>query len=140
MARFACVGVLLAALAGLVSAQAPDAYRARLGVVPVDAATLPTISGSGTVTATIKGAQLSLTGTFTGLQSPATVARIHIAPRGIRGPSTLELTVTRGTSGTIRGEFTLTAAQIDHLRRGRLYVQLHSEKAPEGNLWGWLLP
>jgi hypothetical protein len=22
---------------------------------------------------------------------------------------------------------------------GRFYIQLHSEKAPEGNLWGWLL-
>ena len=27
----------------------------------------------------------------------------------------------------------------DDLNRERLYVQLYSEKAPEGNLWGWLL-
>ena len=24
--------------------------------------------------------------------------------------------------------------------RHQVYVQIHSEKAPEGNLWGWLLP
>jgi hypothetical protein len=26
------------------------------------------------------------------------------------------------------------------LRQGRMYLQLHSESAPDGNLWGWLLP
>lgn len=121
-------------------AQAGDIYKARLGVVPVDATNQPTISGSGSVTAVLKGSRLSITGTFAGLQSPATIARIHVAPKGIRGPSALDLIVTKATSGTLQGEVALTAAQVDHLRRGRLYVQLHSEKAADGNLWGWLLP
>ena len=30
--------------------------------------------------------------------------------------------------------------QLADLEKGRLYVQLHSEKAPDGNLWGWLMP
>jgi hypothetical protein len=34
----------------------------------------------------------------------------------------------------------LSDAQIASLRRGLLYVQIHSEKAADGNLWGWLLP
>jgi hypothetical protein len=25
------------------------------------------------------------------------------------------------------------------LRKGMVYVQIHSEGAPDGNLWGWLL-
>ena len=29
---------------------------------------------------------------------------------------------------------------VADLEKGRLYVQLHSEKAPDGNLWGWLTP
>jgi len=29
---------------------------------------------------------------------------------------------------------------VTDLEKGRFYVQLHSEKAPDGNLWGWLLP
>ena len=41
--------------------------------------------------------------------------------------------------GTLTGSIQLTPVQIDDLRRGRLYIQIHSEKAPEGNLWGWLL-
>jgi hypothetical protein len=23
---------------------------------------------------------------------------------------------------------------------GRVYLQIHSESVPDGNLWGWLLP
>ena len=34
----------------------------------------------------------------------------------------------------------LSPVQIADLEKGRLYIQLHSEKAPDGNLWGWLLP
>ena len=45
-----------------------------------------------------------------------------------------------GTSGTITGQFDLTAAQVQELAASRYYVQLHSEKAAEGNLWGWLMP
>lgn len=122
------------------SAQAGDTYKARLGVVPIDATLQPTISGSGTVTAVLTGSRLSITGTFSGLQSPATIARIHVGPKGIRGRAVLDLTVTKASAGTLQGELTLTAAQVDHLKRGRLYVQLHSEKAVDGNLWGWLLP
>jgi hypothetical protein len=28
---------------------------------------------------------------------------------------------------------------VQELAAGRYYVQVQSEKAPEGNLWGWLL-
>ena len=52
----------------------------------------------------------------------------------------LDLIVTKATSGTITGDLMLTAIQADHLMRNRVYVQVHSEKAPEGHLWGWLLP
>jgi hypothetical protein len=52
----------------------------------------------------------------------------------------LALTKTDAASGTLSGSFTLTPIQVADLEKGRLYVQLHSEKAPDGNLWGWLLP
>ena len=38
--------------------------------------------------------------------------------------------VSGGTSGTITGQFDLTAAQVQELAANRYYVQLHSEKAP----------
>jgi hypothetical protein len=28
---------------------------------------------------------------------------------------------------------------VEALKAGRFYIQLHSERAPDGNLWGWLL-
>jgi hypothetical protein len=57
----------------------------------------------------------------------------------MRGVPIGDLTATAGTSGTIGGSIELTKEQVDDLAGGRLYVQLHSEKAPDGNLWGWLL-
>src|SRR5689334_20393969 len=90
------------------SAQATETYTARLGITPVDANNQAFVTGSGTVTATLQGTKLSIDGKFTGLQSPATVAQIHVGPKGIRGPAALDLVVTKATSGTITGQLTLT--------------------------------
>jgi CHRD domain-containing protein len=66
---------------------------------------------------------------------------VHRGPRtAMRGPAIGDLSATAATSGTISGTLELTKQQVDDLAAGRLYLQLHSEKAPEGNLWGWLLP
>ena len=132
-------------LLGLValSAQQPRTFRTRLSPVPIDVAMQATVAGSGSVTAVLTGTKLVLTGTFDGLKSPATIARIHKSPvRGVRGPNVFDLTVSRidAASGTLGGSFDLTAIQVADLETGRLYVQLHSEKAPDGNLWGWLMP
>jgi hypothetical protein len=131
---------LVLALSTALTAQEARTFKARLSTVPVEAATAAALTGSGEVTATLTGNRLVIKGTFKGLQGPATVARLHVAPRGLRGPAMLDLAVTKATSGTITGDLMLTAIQADHLARNRVYVQLHSEKAPEGNLWGWLLP
>lgn len=131
--------LLVTALTVAVQAQTGQ-YKARLSVVPIDIAMQSTVAGSGTVTATLKGTTLAVTGTFTGLITPATVVRVHRGPKmAMRGPALGDLSATAATSGTITGTIELTKAQIDDLVAGRLYVQLHSEKAPDGNLWGWLL-
>jgi hypothetical protein len=125
-----------------VQRNAPDRseFRARLSVVPIDVAMQRTIAGHGRVSATLSGETLTITGDFADLKTPATVARIHNGAKGIRGPAVFDLTVSKSTSGTISGTVTLTSQQIEELKRSRFYVQVHSEKAPEGNLWGWLLP
>lgn len=121
------------------NAQGARRYRARLAPVPLDARMVGNVVGSGSVTATLTSSKLSITGTFEGLRSPASVARIHKSPKpGIRGPAIFDLKVSSGSSGTISGAFDLTAAQVQELEQGRYYVQLHSEQAPDGNLWGWL--
>ena len=132
------VGAILVAASVLVHAQSPQ-YRARLAVVPIDIPMQATIAGSGAVTATLKGTTLAISGTFSGLKTAATVARMHRSQKpGMRGAPIGDLTASSGTSGTISGSIELTKAQIDDLAAGRLYIQLHSEKAPDGNLWGWL--
>jgi hypothetical protein len=125
------------------TAQQSNPFKARLSPVPIDVSMQATIAGSGSVSAVLTGRTLAVTGTFDGLKSPATIAQIHKGPvRGVRGPNVFDLTVSRtdAASGTLSGSFNLTPIQIADLEKGRLYVQLHSEKAPDGNLWGWLLP
>ena len=133
--------VLALAVLFVSSAQAQTTqYRARLSIVPIDIAMQSTIAGSGAVTATLKGTTLTINGTFSGLRTAATIARVHRSPRtAMRGAPIGDLTATAETSGTITGSIELTREQIDDLAAGRLYVQLHSQKAPDGNLWGWLL-
>jgi hypothetical protein len=131
---------IVLALTSVVFAQGAQTFKARLSPVPVDAITQAGTTGTGAVTAVITGMKLSISGTFSGLQTPATIAQVHVGPRGISGPPVLDLTVTKATSGTLQGELMLTSAQVEHLKRGRLYIQIHSEKAPDGNLRGWLLP
>jgi hypothetical protein len=115
--------------------------RARLSVVPIDLAMQSTIAGSGAATATLSDSQLTISGSFKDLKTPATVARVHAGGgKGIRGPAIFDLEITQGTSGTMQGTFELSSAQVQELMKGHWYIQLHSQKAPEGNLWGWLLP
>jgi len=123
-----------------VEGQSTRNFKARLSPVPVDLAMMATITGSGTVTAVLAGDKLTIDGTFDGLKSNATIAQVHKGPlAGVRGPVVFDLSVTGTTSGTIKGTLTLSPAQIADLEKRRLYIQLHSEKAPEGNLWGWLV-
>jgi hypothetical protein len=124
---------------GSVSAEG-DTFKARLSPVPVENAAVAGITGSGSATAVLSDRSLTVRGMFSGMQTPATIAQIHLGPRGIRGPAMFDLAISKGTSGTISGTFKLTPEQVEAVKGGRFYVQIHSEKAPDGNLWGWLLP
>jgi hypothetical protein len=139
-AVFFCVTLLSAGLtvAGQ-SAPNRETFKGRLSPVPIDASMMATIAGSGSLTAVLSGSTLTVTGTFDGLRSPATTAQIRRGPKGIPGPSILDLTVSKAVKGTLDGSFELTPDQIAELRDGRWYVQIQSERAPDGNLWGWLL-
>ena len=138
MLRAVKLNLILLATA-LVVSQGP-AFKVRLTPVPIDAATRATVTGKGSATATLTGNKLSISGTFEGLQSPATVARLHQGRvTGVRGNPIADLAVSKAINGSIAGSISLTPEQIDNLRKGRLYIQIYSEKAPDGNLWGWLL-
>lgn len=139
LAMAACLGAG-AGPAASQSAGVTRTFQARLSVVPIDLSMANAIAGRGSITATLKGRTLLVTGTFEGLRSPATVARVHRGPnRGLRGPAIFDLMVTTEPTGELSGTLELSAAHVEDLEKGRLYVQLHSESGPDGNLWGWLL-
>jgi hypothetical protein len=144
--RAAAIGIsLTAALLSFVFAafaQNAETFKAHLSPVPINISMMSTIAGDGSITATLQGKQLTIQGTFEGLRSPATTVQIHRGPKGIPGPAIAnlaDLTVTKTQKGTVSGTVELTPDQIADLRSGRWYVQIQSERAPDGNLWGWLL-
>jgi len=134
LARLAVVAVFLAAAA----AQAEE-FSARLGRMPVDSRTQSSVTGLGHAVADLDGTLLRIDGEFAGLQGAATVASLRLGKAiGARGPVIEALEVTHGSDGRVSGSVRLDADQLEALRAGRLYIQIDSESAPEGNLWGWL--
>jgi hypothetical protein len=162
LAASAAVLALLPLLAARAQ-QETEVYSARLSSVPLIGGGAP--AGAGSATATLRGTTLEVTGTFEQLTrpaggrgrgggepapptpSPATAARLHSGPlTAVRGDSFSDLTLAPategeapGTSGTLAGSVELTPEQVDLLREERIYVQIYSEEAPEGHLFGWFL-
>ncbi len=110
----------LLVLALPVAAQNEARYKVRLAPVPMDIAMRSTVAGRGS--------------------APATIARLYQGPAmGIRGAAFGDLTVSKAANGMISGSITLTPEQARALERGRVYLQISSERAPDGNLWGWFV-
>jgi hypothetical protein len=123
-------------------AQNTNTFKGRLSKVPSDGKEIPVMIGVGMATGKLEGTKLTVTGTFEGMGTPATFAKLHLAKvAGTNGPAIGDLTVTKAASGTISGTFDLTPEQVEGLRKGGIYVQIHSDKGNEnGHLWGFLLP
>lgn len=133
--------LLLAVFPAAAEAQGARSFKGRLAPMPLDLAMAATMAGQGTMTATLGGNSLTLNVTFDGLKSPATAATLKKSAKpGMRGERVLDLNATKATAGTIAVTLILTPQQVTDLQSGRLYIQIDSEKAPDGNLWGWLLP
>lgn len=137
--KAACAALLVAAL-WATTAAAQDTFAARLSTVPIDTRTQAQTTGSGHATAMLDGNRLTIEGSFEGLQGAATVAWLHQGlATGVRGEPIHELTVTQAPAGQVSATVRLSNREVTALRAGRLYLQIHSETAPDGNLWGWLL-
>ena len=140
-AKSRVIAVALCCFAFSAAAQAQEEFRVRLTMMPIEVATRARVTGSGSGSAKLEGRQLSVSGSFSGMRGPATVARLHEGPAlGVRGPAISDLKVTPAAKGELSGEVQLTAKQVESLRKRRLYIQIHSSSAPDGNLWGWLVP
>ena len=139
LARHLIVPALAANL--LCGAAAAQTYQANLGPMPLDAATNANMLGRGEASASLEGKTLTVSGRFAGLPSPATKAHLYIGLAiGAPGSEGFDLTVSQAGAGTLSGQIALNAKQAAAFRTGKLYVQIDSQKAPTGNLWGWLLP
>jgi hypothetical protein len=122
-------------------AEASQKYQAYLSPMPHNDAMHANVTGKGTAVGTLDRDTLSLSGTFAGLAGAATKAHVCLSKApGIPGAPIFEVTVAPATEGTVTGTFKLDKSQIDKFQKGNLYIQINSEKAPNGNLWGWLLP
>lgn len=134
-------GTCVLALLWVAPALAAEQFETRLSPSPLTDGTRINISGEGRAHATLDGNTLTVTADFQGLSSPATTAELYDGPGiAIPGPKAFDLTVTPATSGTISGSMTLSSKQVAAVRHGHFYVQINSQKAPTGNLTGWLLP
>lgn len=123
----------------MLGAQSSERFKGRLSRLPVDRPTAPQLRGQGSVEATLNGDELVLTAKFEGLSSPATAAHIHRAPVARRGPVAFTVEVPAVATGELRDTITLTNAQLEQLREGLYYLQIHTEGNPGGELRGWLL-
>jgi hypothetical protein len=138
--RYTAIAVIGLSLVLQGGAQNRETFKARLSAVPADARTRAALGGSGSVTAVLDGSKLAVTGSFEGLKSDATTANLHNAvAAGVRGPAIADLTIPKAAGGMITGSVDLTPPQLTNLHHGGLYIEIHSEKAPDGVLWGWLL-
>jgi hypothetical protein len=118
-----------------------DSFETRLSPSPLTDGTRINVTGEGEARASLDGNKLTVSGAFHGLSGNATTAELYDGLGiAIPGPKAFDLTVTPSMAGTISGSVTLTAKQAAALRGGHVYVQVNSQKTPDGNLTGWLLP
>jgi hypothetical protein len=143
----------LVCLAVTAVAQSGDKYKARLSAVPSlnsrgagITVTGDSVKGAeGSSIATLSGKKLTVSGSFEKFASPATEANLFMGPamgaRNYPGTALFKLTLMKaadGKSGTFSGMFDLSTEQVDALKKGKLYLQVHSEGSPTGHVVGWL--
>jgi hypothetical protein len=141
--RYKALSATLALLLSTAArALAAETYTLALDPVAYDNSTRDAIVGQGKLTATLDGNRLTVSGNFSGLSSPATLVKLGVGlDFGIPATDFFgNLTASGGTSGTVSGSITLTPAQVDALKKWRLFVELYSVRGADGSLWGWFQP
>jgi hypothetical protein len=90
--------------------------------------------------------EIVVTGAFSNLSSPYTASHIHLGYAGQAGgvEIPLDATLTADESGGFyaadANTFTLSQDQLDWLRERRLYVNIHSQNHPPGEIRGQIRP
>ena len=84
--------------------------------------------------------EVSVSGTYTGLNGSQTTAHIH-GPAAIGGSAGIVLTLngTGGTTGTVTGAGVLTATEVQDLLALRHYINIHSTTNMAGEIRGHIV-
>lgn len=140
------VGAGLLALTGCGS----DKYVAFSDLLGTNQVPAVTTSASGSATATLDGDELTVTGTFKGLQSDllevsGSSAHIHKGAAGTAPSSNIvfNLTVTVASdkrSGSFIGTRDLSDEEQQDFKNGLYYVNIHTTGNPGGEIRGQLIP
>ena len=132
---FSAMALLLSAAPALAAG-----YDAELDPVPFDASNRAIVIDSiGDASATLDGATLNVRGNFSKFTSPATGGSVRIGlAKGVPGDAIGTLTVDHAISGHFSGSIKLNSEQLAALKKQAIYVRIDSEKAPDGNVQGWL--
>lgn len=115
-------------------------YDAELDPVPFDASNRAIVVNSiGNASATLDGGTLNVHGSFSNFTSPATGGSVRIGlAKGVPGDAIGNLTADHATSGHFSGSVKLSSDQVAALKKQAIYIRIDSEKAPDGNVQGWL--
>ena len=144
MKKFGAMALAAALLAGVVSCEieGPDQEDiVRFEATINNANTIPRAISSAQGTANLEykksSKTLSYNITYQGLTP--TVAHIHAAqPAWENGPVIFPLS--NVTTSPITGSVTLNQEQEDLLRLGNMYINIHTEQYPTGEIRGQILP
>ena len=132
---FACTLTLVFSVSAVAQS---GTFRARLSPMPTTPQTVTTITGEGEVILTLEGNTLTVRGNFAGMNSAATMAHVHNGPPAQPGPVVHQLEITKMPAGEISAVLELSDEQVTALRNNELYIQVHSETNPPGELRGWV--
>lgn len=112
------------------------------GEVPIrlsGAAEVPPVTTSATATGhLVVRPDRSITGSFRTIGLVPTVAHIHEAGIGSNGPPIITLTRTAEDSFVVPAGTHLSEVQYTSYTAGNLYINVHSEKYPDGEIRGQL--
>jgi hypothetical protein len=93
--------------------------------------------GSATVTLDPGNGSVSVSGTYSNLTTSTVAVHIHgTSRRGVNSGVVVGLTASGGTSGSLSGSGTLTAAQVQSMLDGLTYLNVHTSMFPGGEIRG----
>jgi hypothetical protein len=87
---------------------------------------------------TLSGSKLSWKLTYAKLTGPANAAHIHIGAKGASGNVVVPLCASTMCKSGLTGTATITPALMTAFKKHRLYVNVHTDKNPNGEIRGQL--